>query len=49
MLEKANYSAGVAYDVNVSSLSNVSKRKGGFEIFIRFTTPSPFAQSKARI
>lgn len=49
LLEKASWSGGVAYDVNVSSLSEVSKRKGGFEIFIRFTTPSPFAQSKARI
>ena len=49
MFEKGNYSAGIAYDVNVSSLSEVSKRRGGFEIFIRFTTPSPFSQSKSRI
>ncbi len=49
MLERGSYSAGFSYDVNVSSLAAASKRKGGFEIFIRFTTPSPFSQSKSRI
>ena len=29
-------SAGFAYDINLSSLSDVSKARGGFEIFLRF-------------
>jgi hypothetical protein len=49
MLEKSNWAAGVAYDINTSSLTPVSKGRGGFEIFIRFLTPSPFNQSKSRI
>ena len=36
MFEYSNYSAGVAYDVNVSSLSKVSKTRGGFEVFVRY-------------
>jgi type IX secretion system PorP/SprF family membrane protein len=49
MLEKSNWAAGVAYDFNTSSLTEVSRGRGGFEIFIRFVTPSPFNQSKSRI
>ncbi|MEY4602991.1 MAG: hypothetical protein RIT43_1256, partial [Bacteroidota bacterium] len=27
---------GFAYDVNISSLTTVSKARGGFEVFLRF-------------
>ena len=30
------YSIGFAYDINVSSLTTVSKARGGFELFLRF-------------
>ncbi|MES2798585.1 MAG: PorP/SprF family type IX secretion system membrane protein [Bacteroidota bacterium] len=36
MLEFDQYSAGFAYDVNVSSLTEVSRARGGFEVFLRF-------------
>jgi type IX secretion system PorP/SprF family membrane protein len=36
MFEFDQYSAGFAYDINVSSLSTVSNSKGGFELFLRF-------------
>lgn len=50
MLEWQNYALGVAYDLNTSSLAEVSKRKGGFEIFLRFVSPSPFGGgSRSRI
>lgn len=50
MFEWQNYALGIAYDLNTSSLAEVSKRKGGFEIFIRFASPSPFGGgSRSRI
>jgi type IX secretion system PorP/SprF family membrane protein len=36
MFEYDQYSAGFAYDVNISSLTTVSKARGGFEVFLRF-------------
>lgn len=36
MIEYDQYSAGFAYDVNLSSLTEVSKARGGFELFLRF-------------
>jgi type IX secretion system PorP/SprF family membrane protein len=36
MYEYANYAGGVAYDFNTSSLTKVSKSRGGFELFIRY-------------
>ena len=36
MMEWDQYSAGFAYDFNVSSLTPVSNAKGGFELFLRF-------------
>jgi type IX secretion system PorP/SprF family membrane protein len=41
-LEFANYAIGLTYDVNTSSLSNISYGKGGFEICLRFINPNPF-------
>jgi hypothetical protein len=36
MIEWDQYSAGFGYDINISSLTPVSKSKGGFELFLRF-------------
>ena len=36
MFEYDQFSAGFAYDINVSSLTTVSKARGGFELFLRF-------------
>jgi len=36
MIEWDQYSAGFAYDFNISSLTQVSSAKGGFEIFLRY-------------
>jgi type IX secretion system PorP/SprF family membrane protein len=50
MFEWQSYGLGIAYDLNTSSLAEVSKRQGGFEIFIRFVSPSPFGGgSRSRI
>lgn len=50
MFDYANYSIGLSYDINMSSLSTSSKSRGGFEIALRFVTPNPFAKGhRARI
>lgn len=50
MFEWQNYALGIAYDLNTSSLAEVSRRRGGFEIFIRYASPSPFGGgSRSRI
>ena len=36
MLEWEQFSAGFSYDLNVSSLTDVSRAKGGFEVFLRY-------------
>jgi len=36
MIEWDQYSAGFGYDINISSLTTVSRSKGGFELFLRF-------------
>ena len=36
MFEYDQFSAGFAYDINISSLSQVSRSRGGFELFLRF-------------
>jgi type IX secretion system PorP/SprF family membrane protein len=36
MFEYDQFSAGFGYDINVSSLSPVSRTRGGFELFLRF-------------
>ena len=42
MFEYANYSIGFSYDINVSKLSSASKSRAGFELALKFVTPSPF-------
>ncbi|MEX2484981.1 MAG: PorP/SprF family type IX secretion system membrane protein [Brumimicrobium sp.] len=50
MLEYSSYSFGVAYDFNVSSLTEASQGRGGIELFLRFVLPNPFGGSaRARI
>jgi type IX secretion system PorP/SprF family membrane protein len=36
MFEYDQFSAGFAYDINISSLTEVSRSRGGFELFLRF-------------
>lgn len=50
MLEYSSYSLGVAYDFNISSLTEASQGRGGIEFFLRFVLPNPFGGStRARI
>lgn len=42
--EYSNYAIGLSYDVNVSQLKIVSKTRGGFEISLRFISPSVFGK-----
>jgi len=50
MLEYSSYSFGVAYDFNVSSLTEASRGRGGVEFFLRFVLPNPFGSaSRTRI
>lgn len=50
MMEYSSYSFGVAYDFNVSSLTEASRGRGGIEFFLRFVLPNPFgAASRTRI
>ena len=48
MLEWYEYSVGFAYDINVSSLTEVSRAQGGFEVFLRYNM-EPGGVSKAKI
>ena len=47
--EYSNYAIGISYDVNLSKLSPASKSYGGFEISLRFVSPSQFLKSRSRI
>lgn len=49
MLEWDNYSIGLAYDVNISSLITVSNARGGFELFLRYNMTKGNNISRTRI
>ncbi|MDX1652771.1 MAG: PorP/SprF family type IX secretion system membrane protein [Brumimicrobium sp.] len=49
LIEYSNYSLGVSYDFNVSSLTQASKGRGGIEFMLRFAMPSGTTKSRARI
>jgi type IX secretion system PorP/SprF family membrane protein len=49
MFEMMDYSVGFAYDINVSSLANVSKTKGGFEIFLKYSLAKKSGINRSRI
>lgn len=42
--EYSNYAIGFSYDVNISKLTTVSKARGGFEVSLRFISPSAFGK-----
>ena len=44
--EIAGLAFGVAYDMNVSGLSNATGGNGGPEVFIRFISPNPFSYGR---
>ncbi len=43
------YSAGFAYDINVSSLTVVSRARGGFELFLRYNMGQSNGTNRSRI
>ena len=50
LIELDAYSLGLSYDANISGLKTATAGRGGFEISIRFNTPSSFLyQTKSRI
>lgn len=48
MVEYREYAIGVAYDINVSSLTKASTGRGGPEIFIRYTSAKPFLYQNSK-
>lgn len=48
MVEYQGYGIGVAYDINISSLTKASTGRGGPEIFIRYTSPKPFLYQNSK-
>jgi type IX secretion system PorP/SprF family membrane protein len=42
LFETGKYAIGLSYDINASGLSRVSKSRGGFEVTLRFVTPSAY-------
>lgn len=50
LLDYADFTGGISYDFNVSSLSEVSRTRGGAEIFLRWNmNTNPFSTTRARI
>ncbi len=48
MFQFSNYSIGVAYDINISSLTEASNGRGGFELALRYVTFNNGNGRKAR-
>lgn len=49
MVDYGGITAGFSYDINISSLSEVTKARGGAEFFLRWTMENPFSATRARI
>jgi hypothetical protein len=49
MFEMSDYSVGFAYDFNVSSLTPVSRTRGGFELFLKYSLAKKFGVNRSRI
>jgi len=49
LVEMMDYSVGFAYDINVSSLTTVSKTKGGFEMFLKYCLVKRTKANRSRI
>jgi hypothetical protein len=48
MFEMGQMALGISYDVNTSSLNNISNYKGGLEVSLRFISAKDFVFSKAK-
>lgn len=48
LFEYASFAIGLTYDVNVSSLKEVSNKKGGVEISLRYVNPNPFRGGESK-
>jgi type IX secretion system PorP/SprF family membrane protein len=48
LLEIGSIGVGFSYDFNASSLTSVSRSRGGFEISLRYISPNPFGGSKTQ-
>lgn len=48
-IEYANYTLGITYDVNTSSLKPATAGKGGVEIMLRYVNPNPFRNIKSSV
>ena len=44
--EYSNYAIGFSYDLNLSQLRTVTTTRGGFEISLRFVSPSAFSKPR---
>jgi type IX secretion system PorP/SprF family membrane protein len=49
MFSLDQYSAGFAYDINISSLTEVSRARGGFELFLRYNMGQSSGTNRSRI
>ena len=48
LFEMMDYSVGFAYDINVSSLTRVSRAKGGFELFLKYSLAKNIGGKRSR-
>jgi len=48
MYEKANFSIGISYDINISNLKLASSGRGGIEISFRYVSPNPFRYGQGK-
>lgn len=48
LIEIGGFGFGFSYDINVSSLTSVSRSRGGFELSLRYVSPNPFGGSKSQ-
>jgi type IX secretion system PorP/SprF family membrane protein len=48
LFEWSQFSVGFAYDVNVSKYKTVTNGRGGFEVMLRYVSPSPFGGEKSQ-
>ena len=49
MMEYDQFSAGFAYDINISGLTEVSRARGGFELFLRYSMTPGQGTFRSRI
>ncbi len=48
LFEWSYFAIGMAYDMNISSYQAATNARGGFEIMLRYVSPSPFSSGKNR-